>query len=148
MEFSSLSALANYVQTQINDALKNDIAEEIIEVAKSTADEVVYEAYPDPKDYVRRYTYGSRGGGAGYDIIASDGEVTIKPAPIALADLIEYGDDGSTLGMNSTWTPPNDREPTYLYPRPFIATTKERIGDGQVVSALKVALEDRGIPVE
>lgn len=147
MEFSSLSALANYVQTQINDALKNDIAEEIIEVAKSTADEVVYGVY-EPKDYDREFTYGSRGGGAGYDIIASDGEVTIKPAPIALADLIEYGDDGSTLGMNYTWTPPNDREPTYLYPRPFIATTKERIGDGQVVDALKVALEDRGIPVE
>lgn len=147
MEFSSLSALANYVQTQINDALKNDVAEEIIEVAKSTADEVVYGAYT-PKDYKRDYTYGTRGGGAGYDIIASDGEVAIKPAPIALADLIEYGDDGSTLGMKYTWTPPNDREPTYLYPRPFIATTKEMIEGGQVADALRVALVDRGIPVE
>lgn len=144
MEFSSLSALANYVQTQINDALKNDVAEEIIDVAKGTADEVVYGVYK-PKDYDRDFTYSS---GEGYDIIASDGEVIIKPAPIALADLIEHGDDGATLGMSYTWTPPRDREPTYLYPRPFIATTKERIGDGQVTDALRIALESRGIPVE
>ena len=145
MEFSSLSALANYVQTQINDALKNEVAEDIIKVAGQTADEVVYDAYPDPKDYNRRYTYR---GEEGYDIIASDGEVEIKPAPIALADLIEHGDDGATLGMSYTWTPPRDREPTYLYPRPFMATTKERIGDGQVTDALRSALADRGIPVE
>ena len=144
MEFSSLSALANYVQTQINDALKNEVAEEIIDVAKGTADEVVYGVYT-PKDYNRNYTFSSDGG---YDIIASDGEVTIKPAPIALADLIEHGDDGATLGMSYTWTPPRDREPTYLYPRPFVATTKERIGDGQVTDALRSALADRGIPVE
>lgn len=147
MEFSSLSELANYVQTQINDALKNEVAEDIVRAVESTADEVVYGAYT-PKDYKREYTYGTKGGGSGYDIIASDGEVVIKPAPIALADLIEHGDEGSTLGLKYTWTPPSDREPTYLYPRPFIAESKENISSESVAAILGAYLNDRGIPVE
>lgn len=146
MEFSSLSALANYVQTQINSVLKNEVAEYIINEAKGYADEVIYDAY-EPKDYDRRFTYGTENG-SGYDIVATDGVVEIHPNPIALADLIEHGNNGSTMGLHYDWDPPSDRDPTYLLPRPFVATTKENLEGEEIKDILSIGLNDRGIPTE
>jgi len=157
MVFSSIGDLESYLKSEIKDCLEYEVAEEVKSAMAMWAEVDVYGAY-NPKSYSRRGTLSNK---LFYDSQSSgDMSITVKPSipfnpyratadentGMGLEKLVYYGQGA---GGNYGWKEPSDRPATYKQPRPWIDDARAELeGSGSVKSALAMALESRGIPVQ
>ncbi len=148
--------LEGFLRRMIQDSLENEVAEKVKDEQIKQADEVVYAAY-SPKEYDRRGS--SSGGLKSRDSIVSNtsrekNQIILRVRNVAtgaddmsgrgIAGLVEYGQGGGY--GRYTWTPPNDRDASYLQPRPFIEGTRLSIANNRYhVKYLQKGLAARGV---
>lgn len=149
-----MAEINKYIQKVIDSGLKTVLASVVKEREAEAAKLVVYDAY-SPKDYDRRgslmqtddehmSTTVVNGTLVVTNIASFNDKLSMKNSGRGLAYLVEGGD--GSHGFYYNWRIPNDREPTYLEPRPFIEITRETLRDSSELSdELKNWLRANGI---
>lgn len=154
MKFNSLSALETYLKNAIDVALENQVADEVKDEVTTSASKIVYGVY-DPDMYSRRGSFEQK---ENIGIYVSGNILTAtmnhvfnesyktKNHGYGLAALVEYGHN---VGGRYDYPFNNNKEPTFRYPRPFVATSIKRMESSKThVHALKDGLQSQGINVE
>ena len=133
-----LAEIEKKLQSKIEDAMKKEVADAVIEEGKIQVDNTVYKAY-DPKQYERTgrlmEEWESKGVENGVIVrnIRED-DITGKYIP----EVIESGEGYDYSGYGYA----------YEEPRPFIENTKERLAkDKSHVKALGKGLERQGVKI-
>ncbi len=154
MEFEDLDGLIGYINTSIEESLKDDVFEKVRETERRHIQKDVYEAY-DPKVYERRKDKNFNESLASPENIqgelldkttlvvsnetepnpfARDGATTDKNLP----EVIEYGRGYDYPGKGA-----------YSDPRPFTKNTVDELRETKAhVLAIKEGLVKRGIDVK
>ena len=144
--FKSVKELEKYLQEQIMDSLKTDVAEKTIELEKEHVKIDVYDAY-DPTQYVRRKEDGGLLDDKNYlveeiengikisNITRDNGYATPSDPDRYVTPIVEYG-------VGYTWEHSKiyHKQP---YPRPFIEETRKDLKKGKLKEFMKKALEKR-----
>lgn len=144
--FKSVKELEEYLQEQIMDSLKTDVAEKTIELEKEHVKIDVYKKYK-PKEYVRRKEDGGLLDDENYlveeiengikisNITRDNGYATPSDPDRYVAPIVEDG-------VGYTW---EDSEIYQMqpYPRPFIKETRKDLKKGKLKEFMKKALEKR-----
>lgn len=152
MDFSSMKELTDFLQGVIDDELKYSIAEEVKDSLVNAAQNLVYDVY-SPNQYNRRYSYTDR-----ENIVVDDS----MPGTVEISYNVQFNDDypSSNSGDGLTgliefgdgWEGhyydyiPQDKEPTFMYPRPFIAPVREQLKD-TLKDDMRQALRNAGLNV-
>ena len=157
-EFRSLNELKEFLENAVVKALNDEPPKVIKRIMREHIKEDVYDVYPFPKVYQRRYD----GSGGLYDenmtISETPNEKTLEVYNIAkrnlnymneyLAPVIEYGHNrAESKGYRGyTYIRPHLR---YYYPRPFVRNTYlELVQSLEHVEAFKKSLKKYGIDSE
>ena len=152
-EFKSLKDLQAFVQDVVNMELEDSIAQVIKDGLTNSAESNVYGVY-SPKKYPRRHSLSDQGNMDVPPVTNGVLEVRVV-APFdniwptentgdELAGLVEFGDGWNGHAYEYL---PSDREPTFLYPRPFIQPVREEIGS-DLKDIMKQALRNAGLKVK
>lgn len=152
----SFDKLKEYIQKKINDALLNEIAEDIAEIESEVIRENVYNKYT-PKMYERREMGGGLADPSNIQgelvedgILRVENKTKFNPGydtqnqGEGLAGLVEYGNGYDGHRYEYYLKRGNS---VYTEPRPFIDDTREYVANG-IVDDLAMALEDRGLKVK
>ena len=150
---ASINEIKEIIEDTVTTAMANEVFDAATKALYDAAREVVYKGY-NPKDYSRRRTFEEE---KGYEFSYNEMSMTItanaefndrgntEANSGNLAELV-YGGNGS--GGVYGWTPPNDREPTYLYPRPWVDVASNQLkGNNILKTAVTNALKSRGFKV-
>ena len=151
----NIGDLRGIIEDTIAEAMVGEVYDKVVKQLCDSATERIYNAY-DPKDYHRRKTFEKEDAytfdtdGPMNMIIKADAEFNsagnVEANSGNLAELIYYGDGGN--GHTYGWMPPKDREPTYLYPRPWIDDARNKIEESGVFKKAVVnALRSKGFKV-
>ncbi|MDD4412007.1 MAG: hypothetical protein PHO58_05925 [Bacilli bacterium] len=137
--FNSITALTQYLQTQINSVLEIEEAKMVKEKIKEHVQEDVYNAYPDPIYYKRRNLQNGSLGDTEemYSELIQSGTLEVtnlakpsRPWSMDLDKAIEFGYGD----MSQPWNEP----------RPFIENTREEIQSKNLhVETMRVGLKKR-----
>jgi hypothetical protein len=143
--FKNMKDLQAHLQSKVNDALNNEVAETVKQVEQETVESAVYDAYT-PSRYIRRGAYG---GGLGDK-----------------ANMVHTVSNGKLIVENVTPQNPGYRHGSYgtdkiagmvegghsydywadAFPRPFTAETIQRLNQtDEVKTALVQGLKRNGI---
>lgn len=139
MEFNNLKELAKHVEAKIQNAMKNEVAKEVIETEKRHIQSDVYAVY-SPTEYERTH-----------QLIADESFVVREVEDGITVKNIRHDEDTGKLiapvlesGMGYDW----EFEFNGV-PRPFTANTIEELKASQThKEALKKGLKRQGIDVE
>jgi hypothetical protein len=141
-QFNSIKQLEAYINKLAKETLQNDdtVKNAVVDVMQQHVQTDVYDAYPNPKVYVRTGLLGSEesfqrentGEGIAIYNTRQDGDVYIP-------EVIETGEGYSFRGYGYD----------YEKPRPFIENSRQDLRkNGQHVDALKKALKSKGLSIE
>jgi hypothetical protein len=144
MEFKNLTELNKYIQKEINNSLRQDVAKKVIEIGKEHVQKDVYDVYA-PKVYERtgklKESFKKKNIPEGVEI---ENKRTDKGRYIP--EVIEYGHAGSEQGYEHPAYYPNGDN--FIQPRPFIENTADEIETKNIhVEELKKSLKSKGIDV-
>ena len=150
-QFNSLDKLLNYIQQQVQDAMQNEVAEEVVEVMTEdggTIDKTVYNAYTPYNlagtDHHYHRTYQLKDPNNFSKEMIDENTLAVRSTRSEgdrdIAEVIESG-VGYDWGLNSGYVRDLDKE---IGARPFHeATVEELQSTGKHVEALKRGLEKR-----
>lgn len=144
--FNNMKELEKYINQQIQESLKTDVAESVIDVAQRHVQTDVYNVYSSPKEYVRtgelKESFEASSIENGIEI-----ENTRKDGNRDIAEIIEYGHDDSKQGYEHPAYYPDGQN--FIQARPFMANTKDEIlRDDLHTKELKKSLKKKGLDVE
>lgn len=138
MTFKNLDALMKHIQKDVQDTLKNEVAETTKSHMQEAIQTTVYDAY-DPEHYTRRMGNGGLLDGDNIEAAVNGDTLTVRDvAPLdngrtdyALDDIVIHG---------------YGNQP---FPRDYISTTEERlIKTNDHVEAMKQGLKKKGYNVK
>lgn len=145
MDIRNLKDLEKVLKQKVQEVMEDDVFEKVLQLGiKSAADEV-YEAYT-PTQYKRTYEllesfkYKPIENGIEFYNDRSDRGRNV-------AEIVEKGHWGSE-GYEFPSFYPDGSPKEYMYPRPFMANTKDGLENGEFKKALKDGLNKRGIRAE
>jgi len=143
---SQLKKIEKQLQKKIRDVLKNEVAETVTETLLSHVKRDVYDAYPNPKQYERRYDDGGLADEGNIKSIVKGNTLIVENVtmsnedylpdgkkPYKIAGSIEYGTGYDYLDMAE---------------RPFLENTRNDLREsGELNEAMRKGLERNGIKV-
>lgn len=138
MTFKNLDTLMKYIQDDIQDVLRNEVAETVKSHMQEAIQTDVYDAY-DPKYYTRRLENGGLIDGNNIETAVSGNTLTVRDkAPL---------DNGRTdYALDDIIIHSYGNQP---FPRDFISSTEERlIKTNDHVEAMKNGLRKKGYNVK
>ena len=157
-EFKSVQAFVKQLSKDVQQSMRTDVANDVVDLAIEQAQKEIYDAYT-PSVYKRRYSFIDRHlwsyldwsdylDGYTLEIVNlatpnpfNDGEDLFATTDKFLPSLIELGDlkYRTTYGHNG-YDYTNGSNKDYLYPRPFASTTSQ-ILSGNDDRSFKYSLE-------
>lgn len=157
MEFKSLKELERYINKQMADVMRKEVAEKVKDVEQKNIDSTVYDAYAPFVYEHRRDNDGLHDRNNMQSQVTQSGnsvELTVenttkgKDSNYEIAELIEYGDGANGKEYDFK----KNRDGTsykYLGSRPFTKNTVDELHrTGEHVDEMKKGLKKRGIDVE
>lgn len=138
MTFNNLNDLFKYIEKDIQDAMMNEVADEVKDEMVNAVDTSVYRVY-DPVQYSRRY--GNGGLGARENM-----QVTEIPDGISVRDIAPLDNGRTDYELDDIVVNGLGRMP---FPRDFYSECKEQLEiTGNHKEALKQGLKNRGYNVK
>lgn len=138
MTFNNLDDLCSHLQKQINDTLKNEVAETAKEQLSEAVHKSVYNTYV-PEHYKRRTDNGGLSDRTNFNVYEADNSVIItNDTPLDNGNTAYRLDDIVVNGMG------------YMpFPRDFYSEAAENISETNTLTAImKEGLKRRGIETE
>lgn len=138
-DFSSLNALFNYLQRQVNSSMEHEVANEVVNVVRDHVQTDVYDAYQPTGTYVRQN-----------QLLNNVKSELIEDGTIEITDVRTDGGKNVTeiveYGRGYTWSPELDTE---IGPRPFLENSIDDLSmNKQHVDTLRKSLINKGLQVE
>lgn len=161
-EFKTFKELETYLKTKIKDSLEHEVKSEIVETERRHIQTDVYDVYK-PKMYKRRKDNGGLMDKENIigTMISNDTLEIINNTPpnpygtpqervSVNKDLPMLVEGGDGVGGNNFYDFPSDeKDATYMFPRPFTANTIEELSQTKAhVKAFKEGLKRNGIETE